>query len=435
MFCKECGTQLPDGSAFCDNCGAKQDAAPPSGPKLPPAPDYVKQQTAPPPVNNQPAVKKASSNSVSSGDKSQKSGGIKKIILYVGAGIVALIVLIIFLGGGNDPDNNVMVDTYPENYVDKSPDSDIEHTETEEVEEPNDQGSVTETVHENQSSVTETVHENQDQDIAAVTGKMSQDEQKKIADELSTAENAYATEFDWLIDKVFDISKGEWANETDPEFCRRIEGDEAALLNGGWKCFIFEGDPGYYTGQYERYMNAVVDTDGSKFNITLNWNTWYTDTEVVEEKGQEVLKGKWDPSKATAHTTSGIGKIDFTDFYITHDNLREYAVGTLQWNSGEVDHIGLMRGIPMDPGSTVTPSSVVGLSDQETLLIQRAKKLSGAPEAEIEKNKDGRVLIHLFETVDDGNGESHTATWDWYTVDPKTMKGTNSLEEEIDLSK
>ncbi len=265
--------------------------------------------------------------------------------------------------------------------------------------------------------------------------KLSQDEQKKIADDLTTVENAYATEFDWLIDKVFNISKGEWANETDPEYCRRIEGDEAALLNGGWKCFIFEGDPGYYTGQYERYLNAVVDTDGNKFNITLNWNLWYADNETIEEQGQEILSGKWDSSKATVHTASSLGNVDFTDFYITHDNLGEYAVGTLQWNSGEVDHIGLMRGTPMNPGSAVTPSSTAGLSDQETLLIERAKKLSGAPEAELEKNMDGTVTIHLFETVDDGDGQSHTATWDWYTVDPKTMKGTNFMEEEIDLGK
>ncbi len=267
------------------------------------------------------------------------------------------------------------------------------------------------------------------------SGKMSQDEQKKIADDLTTTENAYATEFDWLIDKVFNISKGEWANETDPEFCRRIEGDEAALLNGGWKCFIFEGDPGYYTGQYERYLNAVVDTDGSKFNITLNWNLWYADEGAFEEDGQEILKGKWDSSKATAHTTSEIGNIDFTDFYITYENGGEYAVGTLLWNSGEVDHVGLMRGTPMNPSSAAAPSFTAGLSDQETILIERAKKLSGAPEAELEKNMDGTVTIHLFETVDDGDGQSHTATWDWYTVDPKTMKGTNFMEEEIDLSK
>jgi hypothetical protein len=176
--------------------------------------------------------------------------------------------------------------------------------------------------------------------------KLSKDEQKEVAEFLSTDESAYATEFDWLIDKAFNVSNGEWANETDPEFCRRIEGDEAALLNGGWKCFICEGEMGYYTGQYERYMNAVIDTDGKNFKITLNWDQWVTDTGTEQETGKEILKGKWDSSKGTVHTSSSLGNVDFTDFYITYDNGCEYAVGTLLWNSGEVDHIGLMRGTP-----------------------------------------------------------------------------------------
>ena len=33
MFCKNCGTQLDDGLAFCTNCGAKQDAAAPAQPQ------------------------------------------------------------------------------------------------------------------------------------------------------------------------------------------------------------------------------------------------------------------------------------------------------------------------------------------------------------------------------------------------------------------
>ncbi len=176
------------------------------------------------------------------------------------------------------------------------------------------------------------------------TEKLTKEEQKETAEFLSTDESAYATEFDWLIDKAFNMSNGEWANETDPEYCRRIEGDEAALLNGGWKCFICEGEMGYYTGQYERYMNAVIDTDGKRFTLTLNWDLWVTDTDTVQEKGKEVLKGKWDSSKGTVHTSSSLGNIDFTDFYITYDDGCEYAVGTLTWNSGEVDHVGLMRG-------------------------------------------------------------------------------------------
>ena len=39
MFCEKCGKQLPDGSAFCDGCGAKvtQEAAPEAAPAAAPA--------------------------------------------------------------------------------------------------------------------------------------------------------------------------------------------------------------------------------------------------------------------------------------------------------------------------------------------------------------------------------------------------------------
>ncbi len=196
------------------------------------------------------------------------------------------------------------------------------------------------------SETTPSTEKNNEVSKEKSTDKLSKEEQKEVAEFLSTDESAYATEFDWLIDKAFNVSNGEWANEIDTEFCRRIEGDEAALLNGGWKCFICEGEMGYYTGQYERYMNAVIDTDGKNFKITLNWDQWITDTGTEQETGKEILKGKWDSSKRTVHTSSSLGNVDITDFYITYDNGCEYAVGTLLWNSGEVDHIGLMRGAP-----------------------------------------------------------------------------------------
>lgn len=35
MFCEKCGTQLPDGSAFCTACGAQLNAAPQAAPAQP----------------------------------------------------------------------------------------------------------------------------------------------------------------------------------------------------------------------------------------------------------------------------------------------------------------------------------------------------------------------------------------------------------------
>ncbi len=69
-----------------------------------------------------------------------------------------------------------------------------------------------------------------------------------------------------------------------------------------------------------------------------------------------------------------------------------------------------------------------GLSNDE--IVELAKKHSGAPAAELDQVMDnGNLYIHLYEDMDD-----HTATIDWYEIDPKTLKGTNFEGEAVDLS-
>lgn len=68
------------------------------------------------------------------------------------------------------------------------------------------------------------------------------------------------------------------------------------------------------------------------------------------------------------------------------------------------------------------------LSNEE--IVELAKKHSGAPVAVLDQVMDnGNLYIHLYEDMED-----HTATIDWYEIDPKTLKGTNFMGEEVDLS-
>lgn len=68
------------------------------------------------------------------------------------------------------------------------------------------------------------------------------------------------------------------------------------------------------------------------------------------------------------------------------------------------------------------------LSNDE--IVELAKKHSGAPDAELDQVLDnGNLYIHLYEDMED-----HTATLDWYEIDPKTLKGTNFEGEAVDLS-
>ncbi len=63
-------------------------------------------------------------------------------------------------------------------------------------------------------------------------------------------------------------------------------------------------------------------------------------------------------------------------------------------------------------------------------IVELAKKRSGAPIAELDQVMDnGNLYIHLYEDMGD-----HTATIDWYEIDPKTLKGKDFMGNDIDLS-
>ena len=58
------------------------------------------------------------------------------------------------------------------------------------------------------------------------------------------------------------------------------------------------------------------------------------------------------------------------------------------------------------------------------------------PLAEIDSKKGNEVSIHLYEMMiyEDYPEENHAATWDWYTVDVKTLRGVDNMGELIDLN-
>ncbi len=175
--------------------------------------------------------------------------------------------------------------------------------------------------------------------------ELSESEQREIAEDLSTTDNAHALEFDWFYDYVLNGGHDNGRVITDKKLARRITSEQLAL-NGGWKAFMFTKD-GDYGSDGERYFNATVDTKGNKFNITLNWK-YFLDPgskKTVTEKGSTSFKGTYDDLEGTAVCRSDDAMIEFDEFYISTDGLTEYAVGTYHWISGEIDQIALVRGV------------------------------------------------------------------------------------------
>lgn len=259
--------------------------------------------------------------------------------------------------------------------------------------------------------------------------------QKEIAELMSTDETAMAMDFRWFTNEVYSLSDGEDVSAIDPRTTVRIGGEEPFLLNGGWKCYICGGETEYII-DHERYLNAVIDTDGDYFNITLNRWIYFDSAQgsSVEEEGSVEATGKWNDEKASAHAEADTVVIDLTDFYLTKEKGIEYAMGRIMWENGEVDHIGLMR---VDPSAAALTEGGSGedAEDQIEMMVERAKKKTGAPEAEIEWKDDNTLTIHLYEIVQEPDGTEHSSTWDWYTIDVNTMKGWDFFDNPIDLGK
>ncbi|MBO6054988.1 MAG: zinc-ribbon domain-containing protein, partial [Oscillospiraceae bacterium] len=119
MFCPNCGTQVPDGSAFCSNCGTRLNAPPQPGSQ--PRPVYQQpqqsgqtpyqqpRQAQPRPVYQQPQQQK-SAGAKKAAEKPAKKGGFgKKLVAAALVGTVGFFgvkALLNGLDGGGDPDDD-----------------------------------------------------------------------------------------------------------------------------------------------------------------------------------------------------------------------------------------------------------------------------------------------------------------------------------------
>ena len=165
------------------------------------------------------------------------------------------------------------------------------------------------------------------------TGK-TDEEMRQRAAFYSTTEHARALDFEWFLDLI--LFDGEsWAEE----FAAAEDIDDPLLVEGGWKAYLLGN--GAFDNDAERYLNAEIHSLGDVGKVTLNW--WYvffpSSGTSFEEDGSETLSGTW--SDGVLYTTSALGNVTLDRFFEV--NGTQYATGTLQWNSGELDYLALMR--------------------------------------------------------------------------------------------
>lgn len=162
----------------------------------------------------------------------------------------------------------------------------------------------------------------------------------EIAERLSTSDIAKATDFEWLLDYIINDGSGAGRVITDPDCSGRVM--DSSALNGGWKAFMFT-DSGVYGSDVERYFNVEITTNGSFFDIIVNWKYFFDPSSgsSVDETHTDVFEGSYTDGFASAQ--SAYARMDLEEFYLSNDGNAEYAVGTVYWISGETDRIGLMR--------------------------------------------------------------------------------------------
>lgn len=79
-----------------------------------------------------------------------------------------------------------------------------------------------------------------------------------------------------------------------------------------------------------------------------------------------------------------------------------------------------------------------GYTDDEILKLAKKYFDNNGEEnkatVEIDSVEGNIVNIHIYEYVDDGNGEGHTATYNWYYISKKTGKGEDFYGNKVDLT-
>ncbi|WP_029324723.1 SH3 domain-containing protein [Butyrivibrio sp. AE3004] len=129
-------------------------------------------------------------------------------------------------------------------------------------------------------------------------------------------------------------------------------------------------------------------------------------------------------------------EIEDTDYSIaTNNKVSESEKSTNEKNGKESENTSINssnqeKQKDYDKNHTKSDESV---SDEE--ILRRAKIRSGAPLAQLDGiDEDGNIVIHLYEVITNEGEDGHTATWDWYYINPNTLKGTDFLGEPVDLN-
>ena len=292
---------------------------------------------------------------------------------------------------------------------------------------------------------------------------MTDEEASELAEFLSTDQRPTIYDWEFISAALWDGSDSLMEYFDDPE---AVEIHNPLLVEGDWKCVTCP-IPDAYSSGYTYIGNANIHSLNDKVSFTFDmWiemeGTFEGESKEIEGGAPVKYTGKWNDDKAGFRIESDSLMIELEKFIYLDDTM--YAIGKDMYISGEQDYVVLIRpeshmeikssdnGSKKSGGGSESNTSgqdntqkdssqndtaqkeqkqeSSDPSDKYADIVEKARKKSGAPIAELDSiDPDGTLNIHLYEDAGD-----HTATWDWYYIDPNTLKGQNFMGDSIDLN-
>lgn len=474
MFCRQCGTELPDGSKFCDVCGAvitvSGSAPMPPSPaqQTPPAP--VQQQTPPAPVQQQtsPAPMQRDWQQTQQEIRSpgqqvymnepvtpkRKNGAVIAIIIIVAVLFLVAVGVIIWFYANIISSSAIQYEAPAAEAAEEAqeqtaakPASEAEAAASAATA-PESEAESSKTTASTSSSTTAAEKEPAEEEAGADSeeediydfddiNELSDDQADRLAKAMSTTETPTAKDTEFIEAALWG---GNDNLETYFDYPDEYRIYNSLLLEGDWKC-VLAAKEREYTG-FTKYFfgSANIHINGNNVTLNIEWRAYQDDNESIsheiKEKQTEKYTGTMNNPGEGFYCENDEEWMNIEKFI--YDNKAMYGFGSLTNFSGDEYYVVFMRPesnmeiidtsdwtINQNNGSKGSSSG----SDNDA-IVEKARKKSGAPAAELDSiDPDGTLNIHLYE---DTGG--HTATIDWYYINPKTLKGENLMGDPVNLN-
>ena len=287
--------------------------------------------------------------------------------------------------------------------------------------------------------------------------ELSDEDARELAEFLSTTDHPSITDYEFVGAALWGNNDNlrEYFNNPDATVIHN-----PLLVEGDWKCVTCP-IPNEYSSETSYLGNANIRNLNDQVSFTFDM--WLEMDGTFEGNGEEIkdgstvkYTGSWNDDKTGFTAETDYMRVELEKFIYLDNSM--YGMGTAMYISGEQEYVVLIRPISRmeiidtsdwryqtdnntggssesekknnnnDSGSGQSSGGSTKLSTSE--IVERARVKSGAPLAKLDStDPDGTLNIHLYEDAGD-----HTATWDWYYIDPNTLKGTNLMGDPVDLN-